>query len=69
MRHTDMLQSPARQAIYRGTRSGDNALAEATPNESMGSVRRDLGTDGHELPARIQSSVAMNELHLDPIAL
>ena len=51
MRHTDMLQSPARQAIYRGTRSGDNALAEANSNQSMGSVRRVLGTDGHEVPA------------------
>ena len=67
MRHTDMLQSPSRQAIYRGTRSGDNAVAEANPNQSMGSVRRVLGTDGHELPARFQSSVAMNEL-LDPLA-
>ena len=67
MRHTDMLQSPARQAVYRGTRSGGNALAEATTNVSMGSVRRVPGTDGHEVPARAPTSVAINEL-LDPVA-
>ena len=42
MRHTDMLQSPARQAVYRGTRSGGNALAEATTNVST-SICGDLG--------------------------
>ena len=60
MRHTNMQQSPAlRDAIYRGTRSGVNTQAATTPSESMGSVRRDLGPDGVEQPARDQSWVAM----------
>ena len=68
MRHTDMQRSPAlREAIYRGTRSGVNTQVTSTPSESMGSVRRDLGPDGDEQPARDQSGVAMQEL-LDPAA-
>ena len=68
MRHTDMRLSPAlREAIFRASRSGSDDTQENTPSLCMGSVRRDLGPDGNDQPARISSSVATLEL-LDPVA-